>query len=84
MFKNKNTSQFIKKNKQSVYSVVTVYKVHSNFLSKCTAACIFEIARVRYILLLLGTLAIRNAAPEIFAESRWIDVIFYVMLRHDL
>jgi len=53
-------SQYIKK--QSVYSVGKVYKVHSNFLSKCTAACIFVIAGVRYILLLMGTPAIRNPA----------------------
>ena len=59
MCKNKNTSQYTKK--QSVYSLGKVYLVHSNFLSKCTAACIFVIAGVLYILLLLGTPAIRNA-----------------------
>ncbi len=37
-----------------------MYLVHSDFLSKCTAACTLEIADVRYILFPLGTPAIRN------------------------
>ena len=76
MFKNKTTSQSIEK--QSVYSVGTVYLVHSNFLSKCTAACIFVIAGVQYILLLLGTPAIRNAEPKPTAEvTQCVDWLFY-------
>jgi hypothetical protein len=58
-----------------------MYLVHSDFLSKCTAACTLEIADVRYILFPLGTPAIRNPdwnhkILKYKLHNKYIEIIF--------